>query len=105
MQIAMQAVMNPIISYESAAHFSGVALESALARILSIPQVILRYPPGADAKNPIAITKGDYARLDKWQFLNDNLVDWYLRYVKHKVNDRNILSTHTHMTYNTKGPF
>ena len=53
---------------------------------------MLKYPFGADAKDPVTITRGDYNRLDKWEFLNDNLVDWYLKYL-YKVRGTGLFFT------------
>ena len=48
-------------------------------------QVLFQYPEGKDALNPVSITLGDLRRLRGGQFLNDNLVDFWL---KRSVNGR-----------------
>jgi|AntAceMinimDraft_5_1070358.scaffolds.fasta_scaffold60488_2 hypothetical protein len=48
-------------------------------------QVLFRYPEGAAAQDPVPINLGDLRRLRPGQFLNDNLIDFWLKY---SVNNR-----------------
>uniref|UniRef100_A0A7S3JWU2 Ubiquitin-like protease family profile domain-containing protein n=1 Tax=Aureoumbra lagunensis TaxID=44058 RepID=A0A7S3JWU2_9STRA len=41
----------------------------------------LQYPCGARAVDAVNITKGDLCRLEDTEFLNDNLVDFYLKFL------------------------
>jgi hypothetical protein len=43
--------------------------------------VLLQYPPEKAASNSVAITRGDLDRLEPFEFLNDNLVDFYLKFM------------------------
>ena len=45
-------------------------------------RVIIQYPPEKTATDPVVLTEGDRGRLDQWEFLNDNLVDWYLKFMR-----------------------
>ena len=40
---------------------------------------VLQYPPGSDAVDSVVLTAGDVERLRPDEFLNDNLVDFYLK--------------------------
>ena len=42
-------------------------------------QLLLRYPPAEGEKDAVEITRGDEARLDEGEFLNDSLIDFYLK--------------------------
>jgi sentrin-specific protease 7 len=42
---------------------------------------LFKYPLGADAKDQIAMTRADFERLEPGEFLNDNLVDFYLKFL------------------------
>lgn len=42
-------------------------------------RVILQYPFGASAVDAVALTAGDLSRLEETEFLNDNIVDFFLK--------------------------
>ena len=44
-------------------------------------QKVLQYPPGSEAMDPVTLTRGDINRLDPYEFLNDNVVDFYLQFL------------------------
>ena len=43
-------------------------------------EVLLQYPVEADAQDPVPISIGDLKRLKPGEFLNDNLINFYLKY-------------------------
>ena len=51
-------------------------------------RLVLQYPPERTAQDPVVLTAGDAARLEPFEFLNDNLVDFAL---KHLVRERRAL--------------
>ncbi|KAJ1457572.1 hypothetical protein M885DRAFT_515174 [Pelagophyceae sp. CCMP2097] len=40
---------------------------------------LFQYPPGVEERDSILLTKADYERMEPGEFLNDNLVDFYLK--------------------------
>lgn len=42
-------------------------------------EVVLQYPPGVAAVDAVALTAGDVERLEPQEFLNDNIVDFFLK--------------------------
>ena len=44
-------------------------------------QKVLQYPPGSEAMDPVTLTRGDMERLDEFEVLNDNVVDFYLKFL------------------------
>jgi Ulp1 family protease len=47
--------------------------------------VVLVYPP-PPAADGIQITREDLGRLDPNEFLNDSIIDFYIKYAKEHVN-------------------
>jgi len=47
----------------------------------SDPAPVFQYPHGAAAVDGIVVTRGDLARLESDEFLNDNLVDFYFKVI------------------------
>ena len=45
------------------------------------PTPVFQYPPGVAASDSIVVTRGDLRRLEPDEFLNDNLVDFYLKVI------------------------
>ena len=45
------------------------------------PTPVFQYPPGVAANDSVDITRGDLRRLEPDEFLNDNLVDFYLKVI------------------------
>jgi len=45
------------------------------------PTPVFQYPPGVEANDSVDITRGDLRRLEPDEFLNDNLVDFYLKVI------------------------
>ena len=48
---------------------------------LADPAPVFQYPHGAAAVDGIVVTRGDLARLEPDEFLNDNLVDFYFKVI------------------------
>ena len=42
--------------------------------------MLFRYPEGATAQDPVPVNLGDVRRLRPGQYLNDNLIDFWLKY-------------------------
>lgn len=46
------------------------------------------YPPGPGHKRTATVDRGDIPRLDEEEFLNDSLVNFYLRYLEHDLEQK-----------------
>jgi len=49
---------------------------------------LFTYPPGADSLDVVTITAGDRERLAPGEYLNDNIVDWYLKVLQSEAPPR-----------------
>ena len=68
-----QAVVSPPAARRTRATRAGPAETD--------PTPVFQYPPGVAASDSIVVTRGDLRRLEPDEFLNDNLVDFYLKVI------------------------